>query len=188
MTISLPAGLTAETRTRNGWSRARGLSRSCGDAARWKDGMVIELQAFARSDLDPASDTGSPGTRKVPGLGAMAADVHGKKRQVDCRQKNSRGEKVQELRMMVGRIISNRTRSGSAISAARTSTPMQGCLRSSRPQRIHTNHGRRTGALIADPGMAALQTWKPARPGTCRPPSPPVGSRPGDRCFGPDGG
>ena len=91
MTITLPAGLTAETRTLSGWGRtnpvtaevvqpgsveqlqelirgapqssliARGLGRSYGDAAQLKDGTVIELPAFAHIDLDPASGTVTAG-------------------------------------------------------------------------------------------------------------------------------
>ena len=85
MTITLPAGLTAETQTLSGWGRtnpvsaqvvqpssveqlqelirgapprsliARGLGRSYGDAAQLKDGTVIELPAFDRIDLDPVN-------------------------------------------------------------------------------------------------------------------------------------
>ncbi len=85
MTITLPAGLTAETRVLSGWGRtnqetaqvvqpssieelqelirgapprsliARGLGRSYGDAAQLKDGTVIELPAFDRIELDPAN-------------------------------------------------------------------------------------------------------------------------------------
>ena len=137
MTIPLPAGLTAETKTLSGWGRtnavsaqvvqpssveqlqelvrgapprsliARGLGRSYGDAAQLKDGTVIELPAFDRIDLDPASGTVTagagvsldqilrvivpagfflpvtPGTRNVSVGGAIAADVHGKNHHVD---------------------------------------------------------------------------------------------------------
>ncbi len=91
MTIPLPAGLTAETRTLSGWGRtnpvttqvvqpgsvtqlqelirgapprsliARGLGRSYGDAAQLKDGTVIELPAFDRIELDAASGTVTAG-------------------------------------------------------------------------------------------------------------------------------
>ena len=91
MTITLPAGLTAETRTISGWGRtnpvtaqvvqpssveqlqelirgapprsliARGLGRSYGDAAQLKDGTVIELPALDRIELDPASGTVTAG-------------------------------------------------------------------------------------------------------------------------------
>lgn len=85
MTITLPAGLTAETRPISGWGRtnpvsaqvvqpssieqlqelirgapprsliARGLGRSYGDAAQLKDGTVIELPEFDRIELDPSN-------------------------------------------------------------------------------------------------------------------------------------
>lgn len=91
MTITLPPGLTAETRTLSGWGRtnpvtcqvvqpsslaqlqelirgapprsliARGLGRSYGDAAQLKDGTVIELPAFDRIELDAASGTVTAG-------------------------------------------------------------------------------------------------------------------------------
>lgn len=91
MTITFPAGLTAETRTLSGWGRtnpvtaqvvqpssveqlqeliraapphsliARGLGRSYGDAAQLKDGTVIELPSFDRVELDPASGTVTAG-------------------------------------------------------------------------------------------------------------------------------
>ena len=91
MSITLPAGLTAETKTLSGWGRtnpvtadvvqpssleqlkelirgappksliARGLGRSYGDAAQLKDGMVIELAAFDQIKLDPASGTCTAG-------------------------------------------------------------------------------------------------------------------------------
>jgi decaprenylphospho-beta-D-ribofuranose 2-oxidase len=91
VTITLPAGLTAETRTLSGWGRtnpvsaqavrpssveqlqelirgapprfliARGLGRSYGDAAQLKDGTVIELPAFDRIELDPARGTVTAG-------------------------------------------------------------------------------------------------------------------------------
>lgn len=91
MTITLPAGLTAETRTLSGWGRtnpvtaqvvqpssveqlqelirgapprsliARGLGRSYGDAAQLKDGTVIELPVFDRIDLDPVNGTVTAG-------------------------------------------------------------------------------------------------------------------------------
>ena len=91
MTITLPAGLTAENRTLSGWGRtnpvtaqvvqpssveqlqelircapprsliARGLGRSYGDAAQLKDGTVIELPAFDRIELDAASGTVTAG-------------------------------------------------------------------------------------------------------------------------------
>jgi decaprenylphospho-beta-D-ribofuranose 2-oxidase len=137
VTITLPAGLTGETRTLSGWGRtnpvtaqvvqpgsveqlqelirgapprsliARGLGRSYGDAAQLKDGTVIELPAFDRIELDPASGTVTagagvsldqilraivpagfflpvtPGTRNVTVGGAIAADVHGKNHHVD---------------------------------------------------------------------------------------------------------
>jgi decaprenylphospho-beta-D-ribofuranose 2-oxidase len=91
VTITLPAGLTAETRTLSGWGRtnpvtaqvvqpdsveqlqelirgapprsliARGLGRSYGDAAQLNDGTVIELPAFDRIELDAASGTVTAG-------------------------------------------------------------------------------------------------------------------------------
>jgi decaprenylphospho-beta-D-ribofuranose 2-oxidase len=85
----------------------RGLGRSYGDAAQLKDGTVIELPAFDRIALDPASGTVTagagvsldqilrvivpagfflpvtPGTRNVTVGGAIAADVHGKNHHVD---------------------------------------------------------------------------------------------------------
>lgn len=91
MTINLPEGLTAETKTLSGWGRtnpvtsqvvqpssveqlqelirwappksliARGLGRSYGDAAQLKDGTVIELPAFDRIELDPSSGTVTAG-------------------------------------------------------------------------------------------------------------------------------
>ncbi len=152
MTITLPAGLTAETRTLTGWGRtnpvsaqvvqpssieqlqelirgapprsliARGLGRSYGDAAQLKDGTVIELPAFDRIELDPASGTVTagagvslaqilrlivpagfflpvtPGTRNVTVGGAIAADVHGKNHHVD----GSFGNHVQRLLLVDG--------------------------------------------------------------------------------------
>ena len=85
MTIPLPEGLTAETKTLSGWGRtnpvtsqvvqpssveqlqelirgappksliARGLGRSYGDAAQLKDGTVIELPALDQIELDPSN-------------------------------------------------------------------------------------------------------------------------------------
>jgi decaprenylphospho-beta-D-ribofuranose 2-oxidase len=152
VTIPLPPGLTAETRTLSGWGRtnpvssqvvqpssieqlqelirgapprsliARGLGRSYGDAAQLKDGTVIELPAFDRIDLDPASGTVTagagvsldqilrvivpagfflpvtPGTRNVTVGGAIAADVHGKNHHVD----GSFGIHVQRLLLVDG--------------------------------------------------------------------------------------
>jgi decaprenylphospho-beta-D-ribofuranose 2-oxidase len=152
VTITLPAGLTAETRTLSGWGRtnlvtaqvvqpssveqlqelirgapprsliARGLGRSYGDAAQLKDGTVIELPAFDRIKLDPASGTVTagagvsldqilwvivpagfflpvtPGTRNVTVGGAIAADVHGKNHHVD----GSFGNHVQRLLLVDG--------------------------------------------------------------------------------------
>ena len=152
MTIPLPPGLTAETKTLSGWGRtnpvsaqvvqpssveqlqelvrgapprsliARGLGRSYGDAAQLKDGTVIELPAFDRIDLDPASGTVTagagvsldqilrvivpagfflpvtPGTRNVTVGGAIAADVHGKNHHVD----GSFGNHVQRLLLVDG--------------------------------------------------------------------------------------
>jgi decaprenylphospho-beta-D-ribofuranose 2-oxidase len=150
--IPLPAGLTAETRTLSGWGRtnpvtaqvvqpssvdqlqelirgapprsliARGLGRSYGDAAQLKDGTVIELPAFDRIELDPATGTVTagagvsldqilrvivpagfflpvtPGTRNVTVGGAIAADVHGKNHHVD----GSFGNHVQRLLLVDG--------------------------------------------------------------------------------------
>jgi decaprenylphospho-beta-D-ribofuranose 2-oxidase len=152
MSIPLPAGLTAETRTLSGWGRtnpvtaqvvqpnsveqlqellrgapprsliARGLGRSYGDVAQLKDGTMIELPAFDRIDLDPASGTVTagagvsldqilrvivpagfflpvtPGTRNVTVGGAIAADVHGKNHHVD----GSFGNHVQRLLLVDG--------------------------------------------------------------------------------------
>ncbi len=152
MTITLPTGLTAETRTLSGWGRtnpvssqvvqpssveqlqelvrgapprsliARGLGRSYGDAAQLKDGTVIELTAFDRIALDPASNTVTagagvsldqilriivpagfflpvtPGTRNVTVGGAIAADVHGKNHHVD----GSFGNHVKRLLLLDG--------------------------------------------------------------------------------------
>lgn len=152
MTITLPSGLTAETRTLNGWGRtnpitaqvvqprsaeqlqelvrgapprsliARGLGRSYGDAAQLNDGTVIELSAFDRIELDPASGSVTagagvsldqllrvivpagfflpvtPGTRNVTVGGAIAADVHGKNHHVD----GSFGNHVQRLLLVDG--------------------------------------------------------------------------------------
>jgi decaprenylphospho-beta-D-ribofuranose 2-oxidase len=152
MTITLPAGLNAETRTLCGWGRtnpvtaqvvqpnsveqlqelirgapprsliARGLGRSYGDAAQLNDGTVIQLQAFDRIELDPASGTVkagagvsldqilrvivpagfflpvTPGTRNVTVGGAIAADVHGKNHHVD----GSFGNHVQRLLLVDG--------------------------------------------------------------------------------------
>jgi decaprenylphospho-beta-D-ribofuranose 2-oxidase len=152
VTIPLPAGLTAETRTLSGWGRtnpvtaqvvqpssveqlqelirgapprsliARGLGRSYGDAAQLKDGTVIELPAFDRIELDPATGTVTagagvsldqilrvivpagfflpvtPGTRNVTVGGAIAADVHGKNHHVD----GSFGNHVQRLLLVDG--------------------------------------------------------------------------------------
>ncbi|MBM5799208.1 MAG: FAD-binding oxidoreductase, partial [Cyanobacteria bacterium K_Offshore_0m_m2_072] len=91
MTITLPAGLTAETTTLSGWGStnpvsaqvvqpssleqlqelirgapprsliARGLGRSYGDAAQLKNGTVIELPAFDRIELDQASGSVTAG-------------------------------------------------------------------------------------------------------------------------------
>ena len=152
MTTTLPAGLTAATRVLCGWGRtspvsaqvvqpnsleqlqelvraapprsliARGLGRSYGDAAQLKDGTVIELPAFDRIELDPASGTVTagagvsldqilrvivpagyflpvtPGTRNVTVGGAIAADVHGKNHHVD----GSFGNHVQRLLLVDG--------------------------------------------------------------------------------------
>ena len=91
MTITLPEGLKAETKTLSGWGRTnpvtcqvvqpssleqlqelirgappkslipRGLGRSYGDAAQLKDGTVIELPAFDGIELDPSSGTVTAG-------------------------------------------------------------------------------------------------------------------------------
>ena len=152
VTIPLPIGLTAETKMLSGWGRtnpvsaqvvhptsvkqlqelicgapprsliARGLGRSYGDAAQLKDGTVIELPAFDRIELDPASCSVTagagvsldqilrvivpagfflpvtPGTRNVTVGGAIAADVHGKNHHVD----GSFGNHVQRLLLVDG--------------------------------------------------------------------------------------
>jgi decaprenylphospho-beta-D-ribofuranose 2-oxidase len=152
VTLPLPPGLTARTLTLSGWGRtnpvsaqvvqpssveqlqelvrgapprsliARGLGRSYGDAAQLKDGTVIELPAFDRIALDPASGTVTagagvsldqilrvivpagfflpvtPGTRNVTVGGAIAADVHGKNHHVD----GSFGNHVQRLLLVDG--------------------------------------------------------------------------------------
>jgi len=152
VSITLPTGLTAETRTLSGWGRtnpvtaqvvqpssleqlqelvrgapprsliARGLGRSYGDAAQLKNGIVIELPAFDRIELDPASGSVTagagvsldqilrvivpagfflpvtPGTRNVTVGGAIAADVHGKNHHVD----GSFGNHVQRLLLVDG--------------------------------------------------------------------------------------
>lgn len=152
MTLPLPAGLTADTRTLAGWGRtnpvtsqvvrpgsieqlqelvraapsqaliARGLGRSYGDAAQLAGGTVIELPAFDRIALDPASGTVTagagisldqilrvivpagfflpvtPGTRNVTVGGAIAADVHGKNHHVD----GSFGNHVKRLLLVDG--------------------------------------------------------------------------------------
>jgi decaprenylphospho-beta-D-ribofuranose 2-oxidase len=152
VTITLPPGLTAEMKTLSGWGRtnpvtaqvvqpssveqlqelvrsappcsliARGLGRSYGDAAQLKDGTVIELPAFDRIVLDPASGTVTagagvsldqilrlivpagfflpvtPGTRNVTVGGAIAADVHGKNHHVD----GSFGNHLQRLSLVDG--------------------------------------------------------------------------------------
>jgi decaprenylphospho-beta-D-ribofuranose 2-oxidase len=101
---------------------ARGLGRSYGDAAQLKDGTVIELPAFDRIVLDPASGTVTagagvsldqilrlivpagfflpvtPGTRNVTVGGAIAADVHGKNHHVD----GSFGNHLQRLSLVDG--------------------------------------------------------------------------------------
>ncbi len=91
MTLPLPAGLTAETRSLSGWGRtapvttqvvtpatlealrslihqapprsliARGLGRSYGDAAQLGDATVIELSAFQAIELDSANGTVTAG-------------------------------------------------------------------------------------------------------------------------------
>lgn len=91
MTITLPPGLTSETRILSGWGRtnpvncqvvqpstveqlqflvrsaparsliARGLGRSYGDAAQLKDGTVIELPAFDQVELDISNGTVTAG-------------------------------------------------------------------------------------------------------------------------------
>ena len=137
VSFALPPGLKAETKTLTGWGRthpvsarvvesltfvelqelvraapprsliSRGLGRSYGDAAQLDGGTVIQLPAFDRIDLDPASGTVTagagvsldqilraivpagfflpvtPGTRNVTVGGAVAADVHGKNHHVD---------------------------------------------------------------------------------------------------------
>ena len=152
VTSVLPDGLRAETRSLSGWGRTqpvtsqvvqptsceqlqelirqsqpqslitRGLGRSYGDAAQLRDGTVIELPAFDRIQLDPASGTVTagagvsldqilrlivpagfflpvtPGTRNVTVGGAIAADVHGKNHHVD----GSFGNHVQRLLLVDG--------------------------------------------------------------------------------------
>lgn len=152
MTLTLPAGLSAETRTLTGWGRtkpvtaqvvqprsveqlqelirtapphsliSRGLGRSYGDAAQLAGATVIELSAFDRIALDPASGTVTtgagvsldqilrvsvpagfflpvtPGTRNVTVGGAIAADVHGKNHHVD----GSFGNHVRRLVLVDG--------------------------------------------------------------------------------------
>jgi decaprenylphospho-beta-D-ribofuranose 2-oxidase len=137
VTLLFPPGLTAETQILTGWGRtrpvsaqvlrpasleqlqelireapprsliARGLGRSYGDAAQLRDAAVIELTAFQRISLDPATATVTagagvsfnqllreivpagfflpvtPGTRNVTVGGAIAADVHGKNHHID---------------------------------------------------------------------------------------------------------
>ncbi len=91
MTLTLPAGLTAESRTLTGWGRThpvaaqvvapaglqslqellrqapphslipRGLGRSYGDAAQLGDAAVIELGGFQQIRLDPAAGTVTAG-------------------------------------------------------------------------------------------------------------------------------
>ena len=153
MTITLPEGLSSETRTLSGWGRtnpvtsqvvqpssmeqlrqlirlsppqsliARGLGRSYGDAAQLADGMVIELPALNRIELNQGSGTVTagagvsldqilrmivpagfflpvtPGTRNVTVGGAIAADVHGKNHHVD----GSFGNHVQRLLLVDGK-------------------------------------------------------------------------------------
>lgn len=152
MTLPLPPGLTARTLTLSGWGRtnpvsaqvvqpgslaqlqelvraaparsliARGLGRSYGDAAQLRNGTVIEVPAFDRLALDPASGTitagagvsldqilrvivpagfflpVTPGTRNVTVGGAIAADVHGKNHHVD----GSFGNHVRRLLLVDG--------------------------------------------------------------------------------------
>jgi decaprenylphospho-beta-D-ribofuranose 2-oxidase len=91
VTLTLPSGLSAETRTLSGWGRthpvstsvvqpptleqlqaliraasprsliARGLGRSYGDAAHRIGGQVIELHAFDQITVDPAAETVTAG-------------------------------------------------------------------------------------------------------------------------------
>lgn len=101
---------------------ARGLGRSYGDAAQLAGASVIELTAFDRIALDPASGTVTagagvsldqilrvsvpagfflpvtPGTRNVTVGGAIAADVHGKNHHVD----GSFGNHVRRLVLVDG--------------------------------------------------------------------------------------
>jgi decaprenylphospho-beta-D-ribofuranose 2-oxidase len=100
----------------------RGLGRSYGDAAQLRDGVVVDLSAFATIHLDPATATVTagagvsldqllrvlvpagfflpvtPGTRQVTVGGAIAADVHGKNHHVA----GSFGSHVRRLSLVDG--------------------------------------------------------------------------------------